>query len=1120
MGLVFAATDERTGEIVAVKRLLPGAAEEPQLVGRFLQEARALQALKHPRIVEVRAFERLDDCTAYMAMEYLEGPSLRAWIDHQKGPIEPTVALGIGWQIADAMVEVHKKGIIHRDLKPENIILLGPDVIPSATPLIKLVDFGIAKVPPAPSPTTQTDVQTEENACMGSRPYMAPEQWLDAARATTSTDVYALGVLLYEMIAGGRPFQAQEEAELVEMHWKKEPPPLRKRVPEAPPDLVVLIEAMLAKEPKQRPSMRRCCNRLAELQSAPRGICPFPGLQAFSKAQAELFFGRQADIDDIINRLQAARAGEHRWVQIEGPSGSGKSSLVQAGVRPHLEDVRAADPRWIVASMRPSNNPIHSLARAMVDAFSEHHLVNQSMEEVEEALGGDKNALRDLSSRTPRETMLLLIIEQMEELFSLDKEQRSAFEGLLSAALSDSASPLRLLTTVRNDLAFRINQTPALVPLLNKASRIVLPELDEEKLRQIAWGMARRAEMTLPGALAGQMVREAADTACPLPLLGHTLRALWSPEEDASSTLEQRYRDIGGVGGALAKHAEQLLEEIGEAHGEESRERAKWIILALTQVEHGIPTSRSRTRQEVLAEAGNDALTTRVLLSLSGSLGSTGKLEGLRLVVLSDDPTGDPSKQRVDLIHEALLSAVPTIAGWVNEERSRMERRKDLEDAVRVWEKNDRSEDSLPSGTVLERFRGPPEDERWRQMLTRMNDSVHQFLEQAEQLARRRRRRKHSVAVALLFAAAAIAVIAVYALQQKHSFETTLDEFTQMTGKVVSDLDWKFGRIPGNLETRNTLLTTLDDALKELKEHDRENPAVRIVIIKTKHRRGDISLEDHQLADADAFFSEALSVLERNLPSDPSAEAWTLLALNHSKRGKVALAQRRTVEARHHFENALHLLESVPEDKVEDLEDFFRTLATSHSERAELELAETPPNLAGAAHYYDKALDRLAKLKGDYNLSLLAETQVLRASVARLAADWKMAKDLTDQAKAAQAQRVRSGTANAHSRFVLARIYIESAALFRDHGELKEAAEEYRKALELNQELHEGDRTRKSYALAFADNLQAIEALALESPLSPREARGKRCLLVTKFLQSDSKDLRFKRLADGCPPPS
>ena len=278
-------------------------------------------------------------------MEYLDGVSLRDWMLRWQGPTATGVALAICRQIADAMVEVHAKGIIHRDIKPENVILCPDEALPFGY-RVKLLDFGIAKVPPATDGgRVDTQVQTAEPAFLGTATYMAPEQCRSAAEVTDRADVYALGVLLFEMLAGRPPFVAAETIEVISMHVQSEPPPLSDFAPVVPAGLGAFIASMLAKDPAGRPSMFRCRDMLGRPWESERDECPIPGLSPFIEAQAELFFGRSTETDELLALLEQARTGERRWVQIEGPSGvGGHALLVRYGAKGCLRCLFEEDP--------------------------------------------------------------------------------------------------------------------------------------------------------------------------------------------------------------------------------------------------------------------------------------------------------------------------------------------------------------------------------------------------------------------------------------------------------------------------------------------------------------------------------------------------------------------------------------------------------------------------------------------------------------------------------------------------------------------------------------------------------------------------------------------------------
>ncbi|MFB1483663.1 serine/threonine-protein kinase [Corallococcus sp. RDP092CA] len=351
MGQVFAALHEATGQEVALKLLSPESAEDPQLVARFLQEAQALARLDHPGVVRVLDSGRIGT-TAFLAMELLQGQSLREWMNKSRGDF--LGALALCCQIASVMVDVHARGIVHRDLKPENIFLC-PEATKAPGQRVKLLDFGIAKLPPGDAgPLDLTHVHTHESTLIGTYAYMAPEQFRSAASVGPRADVYSLGVVLFELLAGHTPFASTEPIELLTAHAKEEPPALRQCAPDVPGALSAFVATLLAKEAEARPSMERCQEVLAQSWKPEPEDCPIPGLAPFTESHAALFYGRDAEVAALLGLLEEARVGARRWVQVEGPSGGGKSSLLHAGLLPRLRtlDIRQGA-RWLIATVRP-----------------------------------------------------------------------------------------------------------------------------------------------------------------------------------------------------------------------------------------------------------------------------------------------------------------------------------------------------------------------------------------------------------------------------------------------------------------------------------------------------------------------------------------------------------------------------------------------------------------------------------------------------------------------------------------------------------------------------------------------------------------------------------------------
>jgi tRNA A-37 threonylcarbamoyl transferase component Bud32 len=268
MGDVYRARHPVIGKRVAIKVLKRRLADSPEALERFVREARAVNRIDHPNVADVFAMGRLEggDGRLWLAMSYLEGEPLGRRI-RSGGPLAPEAAVEILRPVCEALAAAHGQGVIHRDLKADNIFLARPgggsgvgtgDGTGAATQRVYVLDFGIAKVLADVAADTQKASPaslTAEGAWIGTPAYMAPEQWTSEG-VTARTDVYALGVVAYEMLTGHPPFSGTSLPALMEQHFRAEPPAMSTpsggvRVPEA---FEAVIRRALAKSPEDRPA--------------------------------------------------------------------------------------------------------------------------------------------------------------------------------------------------------------------------------------------------------------------------------------------------------------------------------------------------------------------------------------------------------------------------------------------------------------------------------------------------------------------------------------------------------------------------------------------------------------------------------------------------------------------------------------------------------------------------------------------------------------------------------------------------------------------------------------------------------------------------------------------------
>jgi len=260
MGIVVAATHLQLDERVALKFLLPEALVNPEAVERFAREARAAVKIKSEHVARVSDVGTLESGSPYMVMEYLHGEDLAAWV-RRNGAMAVPDAVEFLLQACEAIAEAHALGIVHRDLKPANLFVTRRV---DGSPCIKVLDFGISKLT-VPGATPEF-AMTKTSTVMGSPLYMSPEQMSSSRNVDQRTDIWALGVILYESLTGRVPFEAETMPQLCGMILQDPPRPLSELRPDLPPGLQQVVLRCLEKNREQR------FNNVAELASA---LAPF-----------------------------------------------------------------------------------------------------------------------------------------------------------------------------------------------------------------------------------------------------------------------------------------------------------------------------------------------------------------------------------------------------------------------------------------------------------------------------------------------------------------------------------------------------------------------------------------------------------------------------------------------------------------------------------------------------------------------------------------------------------------------------------------------------------------------------------------------------------------------------
>jgi WD40 repeat protein/serine/threonine protein kinase/DNA-binding XRE family transcriptional regulator len=723
-GVVYRATQASVGRDVAVKIILPHYASRPEFIRRFEAEAQTIARLEHPHIVPLYDYWR-DPSGAYLVMRYLRGGNLAARL--AGAPLDLDVVLLILDQIGAALMVAHRAGVIHRDVKPGNILL-------DESGNTYLADFGIAR---AIEPVTPDDV-THTEVVVGSPAYLSPEQLRDEP-VSPQTDQYSLGIVLYELLAGRHPFAHHPPAEQLHHQISRSLPPVSRARPELTA-LDAVLQRATAKRPAERypdiaafvahvvravaPSRSRASSDSSHSSAAPLSpdqliqptpditavqlptlsafevINPFKGLHAFGEADAEDFFGRGELVARLLERLgQEGTAG--RFLAVVGPSGSGKSSVVRAGLVPALRcGALPGSERWFIVELMPGAHPLEEIELGLL------RIARRETPALMEQLQRDERGLlRAARLALPEATgELVLVIDQFEELFTLvqDGATRELVLRSLVAAVSDPRSAVRVVVTLRADFYDRPLQHPALGELIQAGTEVVLP-MREHEIEQAIVGPATHAGVVLEPGLVPLISHDLGEQPGALPLLQYALTELFERREGRVLTTSA-YRALGGVSGALAHRADELYDGLVP----EQQVLAREILLRLVTLGEGVEDTRQRVR---LAELPR--LTDTSAEAVAGVLDAEQQPDASvravvehfsrhRLLTLDRDPlTREPT---VEVAHEALLRKWGRLRAWLDEARDDLRVQRRLGQAAAEWAAGNGDGAFLATGARLAQF--------------------------------------------------------------------------------------------------------------------------------------------------------------------------------------------------------------------------------------------------------------------------------------------------------------------------------------------------------------------------------------------------------------------------------
>jgi DNA-binding SARP family transcriptional activator len=665
-GTVYRATQPGVGRDVAVKVIRSELANDPTFVQRFEAEAQLVARLEHPHIVPLYDFWR-EPGGAYLVFRLMRGGSAeQLLVTDGAWPLERVTQ--VLEQIGGALAVAHAAGVIHRDVKPANVLF---DDAGNA----HLADFGIASTMDAPN------VGSLYSA--GSPLYASPEQFQGLGLSARS-DLYSFGAMVWELLAGAPPFDGDSATVIGRLKLERPVPSLVN----ARPDLATSIDAVLQKATAVDPADRfasaadlvlawhsavdarrfastdeagagassvrlRAARTMTELAAA--GVNPYKGLRSFTEADSADFFGRAAQADGLVHAV-----AEARLTIVVGASGSGKSSLVHAGLLPRLRRNGAR-----IATMVPTERPCDQLHTALLAVAVQPlaPVLERAVEFVADEAVSD----------------LVIVVDQFEEVWTLaDIDERERFVALLTRLATDDSLNVRLVCAIRADFYDRPLSEPDLGPIVAQHAFSIAP-MSAAELSEAVRAPANAAGVSFEPGLDAEIVADVANQSASLPMLQFALAELYEHRRGAVIPTSA-YREMGGVAGAVAARAESVFAALGETGQRDARR----LFSRLVTPGAGAEDTRRRARRSELPDTANaiaDEFVTH------------------RLLVVDRDPaTREPT---VDIAHEALLTRWPRLRGWLDDDRGQLQLMQHVSVAAEEWDDAGRRETDLYRGPRL-----------------------------------------------------------------------------------------------------------------------------------------------------------------------------------------------------------------------------------------------------------------------------------------------------------------------------------------------------------------------------------------------------------------------------------
>ncbi len=512
-------------------------------------------------------------------------------------------------------------------------------------------------------------------------------------------------------------------------------------------------------------------------------VCPYMGLEAFTENKAEYFYGREALVQKLINQIS-----HQTTLAVVGASGSGKSSVIQAGLFHQLrlgKQIPGSD-SWMLKCFRPGSNPFQSLAKCLIDYGTQKQKARQQLQIESLLYQGADAFIQWLRTRT--EPMVVLAVDQFEELFTLTGEaDRAQFIGLLLKTIEYAGDRFKLILTVRADFVVSCLEIPELSQILQQSSVLVPPYLTESDYRNAIMKPATQVGLKVESGLVEVLLQELNGGTGDLPLLQFVLQKLWEIRERGVLTF-RAYRKLGGIKGALEQQAQKLYDSLDE----KTQECVRWIFLNLTKIGDGTEDTRRRVAKSDLIVGKYPAeLVEKTLQKLTAAKLIVTNLDNCIPKPTSrsgDNPPDDDEllqeamrqEATVEVIHEILIRHWSTLRWWLDENRARLQLQRQIEHSAILWHKNNQQKDFLLRGVRLAKA-----EEIYIKYNDELTETAQKFIcacteEQLQQARKVKQRLRRSQITATILGILGLATISFAGFTYRQKIITQLENIEGM----------------------------------------------------------------------------------------------------------------------------------------------------------------------------------------------------------------------------------------------------------------------------------------------------------------------------------------------------